>query len=252
MSLPLILYTLMAALRDRLVTAMLGLFILGSCLALFFGGAAVIEKDQFTLVFAAGGLRLISVMGLTLFVIFFIRRSFDGKEVEFLLSRPLSRVKILLSLSLSFSLLALVMGLAAGLCLFALGPQHFGMGSLLWLVSQCVENIIMVNTALFFAMYISSAASAALATFGFYVLSRMMGQLLGIVDSTIVVSTGPLPVIIQVISALMPRFDLLGQTSWLLYGVAPDFGFGMVLLQGAVFGFLVFVAALFDFVRRQF
>jgi hypothetical protein len=241
-----------AALRDKLIIALLIMLVLGSCLSLFIGSAAVIEKDQFTLVFTAGSLRIAGVLALMLFVIFFIRRSFDGKEVEFLLSRPLGRTQILLSFSLAFSALALAVSLAIGLCIFAVAPGLFREGHLLWITSVAVENIIMVNTALFFAMYISSAATAAMITTGFYVLARMMGQLLGIVDEHIVSSQGPFAMVIQFISVIMPRLDLMGQTSWLLYGLEGFYGFGFVLLQGFVFCFLIIIATLIDFTRRQF
>ena len=252
MSPPLIKYVLMAAVRDRLILSMASLFILGACLSLFLGSAAVIEKDQFSVIFSAGGLRLIGVSGLVLFIVFFIRRSFDGKEVEFLLSRPISRINLLLSLSMAFSILALILGAAIGLCVFAMGPHLFSYGHLLWVLSIVVENIIMVNVTLFFAMQISIASTAAIITFSFYVLARMMGQLLGIVDSTLVNDTGPEAVVVQFVSVFMPRLDLMGQTSWLIYGLDGAFSFWFVAAQGIVFCLLIILAALFDFVRRQF
>ncbi|MGH1377618.1 MAG: hypothetical protein ACRBB3_02240 [Alphaproteobacteria bacterium] len=253
MSFPLIKYVLMAAIRDRLILSMLVIFFLGSSLALFLGDAAVIEKDQFTVIFAASGLRLISVFGLVLFVVFFVRRSFDGKDIEFLLSRPVGRLKIIFSYAFSFSLLALLMGISVGLCVYALAPHLFAQGHLLWVVSIIVENIIMVNVALFFAMYISSSASAAMVTSGSYILARMMGQLLGITDSSLVDSAGIYSMALQFVSVIIPRLDLMGQSSWLIYGVeGSDIGLLYIIGQGLVFTSLVLAAASLDFVRRQF
>lgn len=252
MSLPLMFYVLMAAVRDRLIIALLLMYVIGASLSLFFGSAAIIEKDQFTAIYAAGALRMIGVMGLVLFVIFFIRRSFDGKEVEFLLSRPISRLQLMLSLCLSFVILSIAMSLAIAFCLFALSPKAFGYGHILWIISVGMENIIMVSTAMFFAMYIPSATSAAMATLGFYVLARMMGQLLGIVDSPLVPDYSLSSILVQFVSVFMPRLDLYGQTSWLLYGVSADYGLTFVLLQGVIFTLLIISATLFDFVRRQF
>lgn len=252
MSLPLMFYVLMAAVRDRLILALLLMYVIGASLSLFFGSAAIIEKDQFTAIYAAGALRMIGVMGLVLFVIFFIRRSFDGKEVEFLLSRPISRLQLMLSLCLSFVILSIAMSLAIAFSLFALSPKAFGYGHILWIISVGMENIIMVSTAMFFAMYIPSATSAAMATLGFYVLARMMGQLLGIVDSPLVPDYSLPSILVQFVSVFMPRLDLYGQTSWLLYGVSADYGLTFVLLQGVVFTLLIISATLFDFVRRQF
>ena len=101
MSLPLVKYVLTGAIRDRLVVAMVIALILSSSLAIFLGSSAVIEKDQFSIVFAAAGLRFISILGLVLFVVFFIRRSFEAKDIEFMLSRPIGRLVFIFSHALS-------------------------------------------------------------------------------------------------------------------------------------------------------
>ncbi len=253
MSWPLVKYVLTAALRDRLFLSLIVLLVLGASLSVFMGSAAVVGQDRFTLVFAGGGLRLASVLGLVLFVVFHVRRSFETKDVEFLLSRPVGRVRFLLSFAAAFSLLAVLMGVAIGLVLYVLGPHLFGQGHILWIVSMIVENIIMVNTALFFSMIISSSASAAMVTLAFYVLARMMGQILGIIDTGMrIFDAGPLPYIMQVISAVMPRLDLMAQTSWLLYGPGEQVGFIYIVGQGIVFSILILLAALIDLVHRQF
>ena len=253
MSWSLIHYVLTAAFRDRVITALMVVIILGASLSVFFGSAAITEKDQFTAVFAAGGLRIAGAFGLVLFVVFFMRRSFESKDVEFLLSRPLGRVQFLLSYAVAFWVLALLMTLAQGVALYILSPHLFGAGHVLWLASIAAENIIMVSMGLFFAMFLTSAATAAIATFGFYVLARMMGQILGIISSTFSGSDMPgLEMAIQMISAITPRLDLMGQTSWLVYGVEADVDFGFVFMQCAVFTALVLLASLLDLVRRQF
>lgn len=250
----LIKYVLTAAVRDRLVISLIIMLVLGSCLALFMGSAAVSEKGQFLAVFAAGGLRFVGVLGLVLFVVFFIRRSFDSKDVEYLLSRPVGRIQFLLSYTIAFATLAAGMGLAQGLCLYVLGNFHAPPpGEILWCASIIMENIIMVTAALFFAMVLSSAATAAMATCGLYVLARMMGQILGIID-TEGASFGGKAMIsaMEGISAITPRLDLMGQTSWLIYGPDAHVGYGFIAAQGIVFTALVFLAALIDFVRKQF
>ncbi len=253
MSWQLVKYVLIAALRDRLLLSLLVLLALGASLSVFMGSAAVMEQDRFALVFAGGGLRIASVLGLVLFVVFHVRRSFDTKDVEFLLSRPIGRAAFLLSFAVAFSLLAIVMGLAVGVTLYALGPHIFGYGHLLWITSLIIENIIMVNTALFFAMVLQSASTAAMACSAFYVLARMMGQILGILDSgSGFLGIEAMPVVMQGISAITPRLDLMAQTSWLVYGVGDHIGFIYVATQGLVFSALVLLAALLDLVYKKF
>ena len=252
MSYPLVKYVLMAAVRDRLILTMIIMLVLGSSLAIFLGSSAVIEKDQFSVIFTAAGLRFVSVLGLVLFVVFFVRRSFEGKDIEFLLSRPVHRLDVIFSQAISFSLLAILISLFVGLALFTVSPHLFGEGHILWVFSIMIENILMVNTAMFFAMYISSAATASLATFGVYVLGRLMGQLLGITDSSLVDSNGIYAMALQLVSVITPRLDLMGQSSWLIYGVDEGVGFLTVFFQGIVFTALVLGAASWDFIKRQF
>ena len=251
MSFPLVRYVLMAALRDKLILSMFVVLVLSSSLSLFLASSVITEKDQFTLVFTASSLRLVSVLGLVVFVTFFVRRSFDGKDIEFLLSRPISRLNIVFSYVFSFSIMAVCVSLALTLALYAVAPHLFGMGHVFWLLSIIVENIAMVTVAFFFAMQISSAATSVMATLGVYVLGRLMGQLLGIIDSALVDSSGIYAVTLQVVSVITPRLDLLGQSSWLLYGYEGNY-FVFALFQVMFFIFLVISAAYLDFSRRQF
>ncbi len=252
MSLPLVKYVLMAALRDKLVISMLISLAVGASISLFLGSAAIIEKDAFSLIFAASALRIISVFGLVLFIVFFVRRSFESKDIEFLLSRPVGRVSIIFSYAFAFLILAILVSLAVGGVLFAVAPHIFGLNHMYWLVTVAVEAIIMVNVAFFFSMQISSAASASMLTVAFYVLGRMMGQLLGIVDSDLVDGAGLFAMALQLVSVITPRLDLLGQSSWLIYGVSDFSTVIYAVVQGAVFSFLILCAASLDFVRRQF
>lgn len=250
---PLVSYVLKAAIRDKLVISLLIVLLLGTSLSLFLGSSAIVEPQHFAMVFAGGALRMIGAMGLILFTVFFIRRSFEAKDVELMLSRPIGRVQFLLSYAAGLSLLAVMAGIAQGLCVYAISFHAFEPGHLIWIASIMVENIIMVNVALFFAMILSSAASAAMAVYGFYILARMMGQILGTIDAgSRVYDLKILEYIMQAISSVMPRLDLLGQTSWLVYGADTQIGLGFVFVQGLVFTALILIASLIDLVRRQF
>ena len=58
--------------------------------------------------------------------------------------------------------------------------------------------------------------------------------------------------IMQVISMVLPRLDLMAQTSWLIYGPTTGHDFGLIMIQGAAFTAMVVLAALLDLARRQF
>lgn len=269
---PLVGYVLTAAMRDKLMMTLVLMIVLGAGLSIFLGSSGLTEQDSFALVFGAGGLRFLSVVGLVIFVCFYMRRSFEMREVEFLLARPISRMKFLLSHALSFIILAIVISCIVTVVVGFLGkPDTHGLW--VWGVSIAVENIIMIVTGLFFSIVLSSAAGSALATLGFYVLARLIGTLLGIaavpVDKPLFLFLNK---VMDLISIIVPRLDIMGQTSWLVYGVegSSNIGFlqkanayshflvdhlgigGFILVQGAVFLTLLIAAAAFDFSRRQF
>jgi len=116
MSRHLISYIFKAALRDRLMLSVFLMMGVGASLSIFLGSAAALEKDQFAIVFMAGSLRVASMVALILFVIFYVRRSFDGKDVEFILSKSVGRVSYILSHVAAFSVLAMFVSL---LCISA-------------------------------------------------------------------------------------------------------------------------------------
>lgn len=253
LSLPTIGYVLQAAVRDRLILSLLIVIGLGTALSVFLGSAAYIEKYQFVLVFTAGGLRILSVMGLVLFCVFFIRRSFDNKDVDYLLSRPISRTSFILSHAAAFSLIAAALGLASSLAVYMAAPVTFSEGHVLWAISLIFELMIMANAALFFSMVLTSASTSAMVVFALYILSRTIGILLGIISSGLAVSPmfKGMAFVMKFVSIIIPRLDLTSQTSWLVYG-SGNIGLGFICAQGLIFSGLLVTAALVDLVRRQF
>ena len=247
-------YVLKAVLRDRLVLSLLLFTGVLTGLSLFMGGASVSEAGQFSLVFTGSSVRLAGTMGIALFVVFYVRRSFESKDIEFLLSRPLSRSSFIFSHAAAFSFLALFLAVFMFLTVVAAAPQRVGEGHFLWFVSVAVEFIVVANAALFFSMVLTSAVSSMLAVSGLYVMARMMGLFLGIVDHGIErESLEALVPFFQGISMIIPRFDLMAQSSWLIYGTAESsIGFGFILAQGFVYTLLLLLAALIDLKKRQF
>lgn len=251
---PLVPYVLTAALRDRLVISSLALVAVVASLSVFIGSSAVMEKNAFAVVFAAGALRLTGVAALTLFIAFYMRRAFETKDVEFLLARPVSRLSFLLSHAAGFSFVAALMAAVSIISVGLLLPSQAGQAALpLWGVSILIEFIVAAHIALFFSMVLTSAVSSVLASAGLYVLARLMGELLGILATA-----EELPVytilsgVMKTISLLVPRLDLMGQTSWLLYGPGGQAGYGFIVAQGILYSALLLAASYIDLRRRQF
>lgn len=253
MILPLFRYILMAAVRDRLFLSLAGILIVVMCLSVFFGASTVTEQDKFALAFAAFGLRLFGVFSLVLFVVNHIRRSFENRDIEYLLSRPMGRVQFVLTHAAAFSFLALMAAILFGGVVMALGKGAAQGGMILWWVSLAAEFVIMANIAMFFAFVMNSATACSVIVLCFYLLARLIGEILGILHARPEIGIfSLLAKIMEFISIFIPRLDLMGQTKWILYGVPAEVSFPFILAQCAVFTSLVIAATVVDMRKRQF
>ena len=253
----LIKYVLLAAIRDRMLWGVVAVSLLGVCLSVFSGSAAIIEQDQFVVTYIGGGVRLLSLIGLVLFVVFYTRKSFDARDVEFLLTRPISRFSFVFSHMIAFMLLSLfAAAFLSGLVLIFSKNSVTYNGALLWSLGIFLEFVIVSNTAFFFSMVLSSPVSAGLSTLGFYILSRMMGGLLAISEAHDLAERVDffkgLSYLMQCVAVFIPRLDLLVQTNWLIYGNAGLADWALVIAQGGIFLSLIASATIIDLKRRQF
>jgi ABC-type transport system involved in multi-copper enzyme maturation permease subunit len=250
---PLFRYIFLAAIRDRFFLIVLGGLALILSLSTFFASSIVVEQDQFSRTFTAYGFRLLGSVLLIFFVVSHVRRSFEARDIECLLSRPVSRISIVITHAAAFTCLSLLAALILGGTALYLDRAQLHEGTWLWWISLGVEFSIMANTAMFFAFVVTSVTGCMAIMFGFYLLSRVMGEILGILqkepENNLQAMLGN---IMEFISIFIPRLDLMGQTSWILYGVPENLSFPFIAGQGIVFVFLVVGAAIVDMTRRQF
>jgi len=250
-------YILLTAVRDRLLAVLALGLVAGALIGAFLGGATFMEEREMALAYAGFATRLVLMAGLVLFVCFHVQRGYENREIDLMLSRPVSRLQFVLIYWASFSGVAIFLALLATVVL-ALAGRPVSEGLALWACSLILEALLVVAIALFFSLTLKSAVGSAMATLAFYLLSRMAGFLLGIAqaDWGEVTSTAlgaAMGYGVYVVSLVLPRLDLFGQTWWLNYGVPPD-GEGLlqVLAQAAVYVPLLLAATAFDFRRKQF
>lgn len=246
-------YILRAAKKDRLILSFLVAIIVGVSLSAFLGSVAVTEKDQFFIVFAASILRVGAVATLFLFITYFVRRSFELREIEFLLTKPISIFQMIAAHLLAFSFMAFCFSFIAFVVLFIIGNGISLGGLILWSFSLLAELIIIAHVALFFGMILKSVITASLATISFYLLSRMIGGILAAIqtDSAVGISEA-LEKLMLVISMITPRLDLMGQGDWLIYDQVNTTFIWFVPIQLIVFCSLVFFATMSDLNKKQF
>lgn len=250
---PLFRYIMMAALRDRLILSIVGLMLVVVSLSIFFGATVITEQDQFVRTFAAFGVRLFGVVALVLFVVTYVRRSFEGRDVDYLLSRPIGRIRFILTHAAGFSFLAILAAVFLGGVVAFLQMYNINAGLLSWWLSIGLEFVIMANVAMFFAFVMTSQTVCLIMVFAFYLLSRLIGEILGILQKGGQTGVmGLLSKIMEMISIFVPRLDLMGQTKWLLYGVPETLSLPFIMGQGIVFLLVIIGATVLDMHRRQF
>ena len=152
-------------------------------------------------------------------------------------------------------IIALCFSVLTAFCLVFMAPEDgWNKAYFLWVLSFYAELIIIANVAFFFSMVLSSSVASVLITGAFYLLSRMMGQILGIIERFEYGGTFSfMETIMLGISTIIPRLDLMAQSGWLLYGTNEDsIGYGFIILQALVFSFLILSAAMIDLKRKQF
>lgn len=249
---PLMAYLLRSAFGDRLLAVLALAILAGAAIAAFIGSTALVEKGELTTVYAASAVRYVVVVCLVLFTCFHVRRTFDSREVDLLLSRPVSRFGFVLAEVASLVLLAGMGAVLAGFAVAAAGrPELAALG--LWTLSLMVEAAIVATAALFFALMLSSGVAAALACLGFYVLARLIGLLGGIAAAH--GGSGPAgwltDQVVLLLGLVLPRLDLLARTSWLVHGADGEVaGLGLIFAQSALYLVVLTAAACIDFERR--
>jgi ABC-type Na+ efflux pump permease subunit len=195
------------------------------------------------------------MVGLVVFVCFHLRHAFEQKEMDVLLSRPLSRPQIMLAYWLGFSAVAFLLVLTAVMLLSFL-PLPNPTGFAVWGVSLLLESWLVVALAMFAAFTLQSAVSAVLAALGFYVLGRMMAFFLLVVKSKLAIGSLWVSQIVKGllagISLVMPRLDLFSQSDWLIYGITHSQELMLAGIQALVFIPLLLAASTLDFLRKEF
>lgn len=248
-------YLLLTALRDRVFVAIAVMLLLIASLAAFIGNGALVEEPAAKLSFAGMATRLVYVFGIVLFVCFHVRRTYDNREIDMMLSRPVSRAGLVLAFYVGFAGLAMLLVPVAALVLRVAGHAPFD-GLVLWIWSLALEGLLVTAIALFFALMINSATAAAIASIGLYVFGRMVGSVLGVLTGAWLDITTPMArvtgFIFKFVSTVMPRLDLFGQTSWLVYGSQGGLLDWAATIQTLIYVPLLLAMAIYDFERKQF
>lgn len=242
-------YVLLTAQRDFLFFALAIAILAAVALSMFLGSNSLSEQSETSMVFAAGVVRMVLVLGLTIFTAFSIARFFENREIELMVVRPVSRASFVFSFWVGFSMVALLFVLFSSIILYLFSNPNLE-GFLYWSGSLLLESMLVLALTMAAALILRSAVSAVMLSLGFYILSRLSGFIM-----LIVTKPGPETIennIFLGISAIIPRLDLFAKTEWLVYGISNSTEALQYFVQAAVFAILLLGIAIYDFQRKEF
>ncbi len=248
-------YVLMTATRDRLFLGLLLGILAAAYISHVLGSTAMLETQQMAIAFTAASARVIIMIGIIVFIGFHMRNAFDAKEIDVLLSRPISRTSLVLSYWLGFAAVATFLVLPTVALIGVIGILN-QTGFWLWSVSLLLESWLVVSVALFASLTIKSGVGTVLASLAIYSLSRMMGFFLATTSVRNVFKEQHINVgaqwLMDGIAVVVPRLDLFAKSNWLIYGARSYEDAALVLMQAGVFIPLLLAACVIDFKRKQF
>ena len=128
---PILKYILLLAIRDRLYIGIFISLIISFSLSIFLGQSALVKQQQMTSAFIAGSSRTILAIGVILFVCLNINRAFENKEVEFIISKAISRENFILGYLLGFFIAVFLIFIPLNIAIFFV-TKASGFGLFIW------------------------------------------------------------------------------------------------------------------------
>ena len=247
-------YILRDGLTDRLY---LGLFItlnVSFSISIFLGSTALNEQQQMSAAYIAGSSRAILVIGMILFVCLSTSRAFENKEVEFILSKAISRESFILGYLSGFFLAALIIFLPLVSTILIVTNAN-KLGLLIWSLSLFSELLITISFSLLASLILKNSFSAIMASFSFYIISRLMGMFVMAIElpqDFEQTKNHFLAATLKILSAIFPRLDLFTQSSWLNYGISDFSNLKIIFLQSLIYIPLMIFMSFHDFKKKQF
>lgn len=248
-------YVLLTATRDRLFFGLLVGVLGAAYISNVLGSTALLESAQMSLTFTAASSRVIIMIGLIVFIGFHMKNAFEAREIDVLLSRPISRTSLVLSYWLGFVAVAALLVVPTVVLVGLLGTIN-QTGFMLWGASLFLESLLVVSMTLFAALTLQSGVATVLSALAMYTLSRMMGFFVIATKTNTLFGHEELSIasrgLMQGISMVIPRLDFYAKSSWLVYGAKSYDDLTLFLVQSAVFIPLLVAASIIDFKRKQF
>lgn len=244
-------YTLLEALRNRLMWLLGLVAVIGIGLSGFLSDLAVTEQKETQVELLAAFLRFAAAFLMVIFVVTSLVREANDKGLELVLALPLPRAGYVLGKLAGFALLALLPALLFG-GLLGLLVQTWD--AALWTASLLAELWIVAAFSLLCVMTFQQVMTALSAAMGFYLLARSVTALQQFGQSRYA-PDGPsqqvINAVMQGVGYVLPRLDDFTRTDWLIYHSGSWATLGPLAAQTLIYLALLTAAALFDLYRRN-
>jgi ABC-type transport system involved in multi-copper enzyme maturation permease subunit len=252
-----IIYTLLTARRDKLYIGLIILILIANGIAFFLGYTALSEEKQMTIAYLSSASRIIISTGIILFICFHIKKMKDNKELDLLLTRPISRTTFIFFYWIGFVIISFVLIIPIICILLSIKETNLS-GLFYWCCSIVFESTIMAAFALLASLILNSAVLSVIISYSFYTLSRMMGFFVAFgADETNLLFSGwyyynvIMKKLLSIIASILPRLDMFGKSSWLIYG--PDLKEIFIYqMQSLIYIPFILFIAIFDINKKQF
>ena len=246
-------YTLLEALRNRLLWLALTIACIAFGLSAFLGEVAITEHTQIQLAILAAMLRISAVVMLALIVVTTVLREMQDKSLELLLAMELPRASYYFGKLAGFAVISLLLALMfSALLLIYAAPTAV----LWWGISLCCELLLVTCFGLVMLFTFKQIPAAISAVFLFYVAARSMAAIQLMATNPIVpsndISQKFMNGFVELLSWLLPSLQHFTRSEWLMYGVGNASELMLVIGQTLVYGTLLSLVALFDFYRKSF
>jgi ABC-type transport system involved in multi-copper enzyme maturation permease subunit len=237
--------------RDAIFFGTTILILLCTGFAIFLGSNAVVEEQEAKIIYTAGLSRISIALGFMSFVVFYIKRMFDSHEIEVILSHPISRYKVVIAMFFAFSVALYTLIIPIGIVLFVLKANIIN--TIIWCFSIYLEGLIMLSFTLCCSLIINSFVHSLSACFVMYLVGRVIGNFVAYI--TVKSDFGwksILSSVLKISSIFLPRLDIFGKTSWLVYGNFSSLEVLLFTVQAVIFCCIFLCIASLDLNRKEF
>ncbi len=246
-----ILHILYAFKRDALFIGTTLATLCCAGISVFLGSNAVVEANEAKIIYTAGSSRIIVILGFIIFISFYIRRMFENHEIEVILSHSVSRIKAVLSMFVGFSIVLFFLILPIFFVLSLLNCNFVNIA--IWTLSIYCEGLIVLVFALCCSLIIKSFVHSLMGCFIIYLVGRIIGSF--VVYLKLAVTTNLqifMESFLKLLSIFIPRLDLFGKSSWLIYGDYTSKGMLFFASQTLISCLVFLLLAMIDFKNKKF